>query len=178
MEVRGSVELRVLAGRKVGGHAAVFNQESQDLGGFVEIVLPGAFSKSLASGRDVHALLSHKDELILGRVSAGTLALSEDSRGLAFEIDLPETTAGDDVLTSVTRGDLRGASFAFKTPPGGDRWTQKNGMTVRELQTVELHEISLVSNPAYMNTDVARRAMADLAVCPRLANARRWLETV
>lgn len=180
METRGCVEFRRLSGRRIGGYAAVFNSLSADLGGFRELVLPGAFAKSLASGADVHALHSHKPELILGRLSAGTLLLAEDQRGLSFELELPETQAGNDVLASVARGDLKGASFAFKTPKGGDRWTQHKGETVRELRKVELHEISVVADPAYADTEVARRALAanEPVAFPRLSSACRYLETV
>jgi HK97 family phage prohead protease len=176
METRSVVEFRALGGRKIGGYAAVFNQLSEDLGGFVERVLPGAFQESLASGRDVFALHAHKPELILGRLSASTLRLATDQRGLSFEIDLPRNTQGNDVLESVSRGDLKGASFAFKVPNNGDRWTQDQGKSVRELMVVELHEISITADPAYPDTTVAKRALSALVAHSGVTLARRYLE--
>ena len=175
-ETRACVELRALGGRRVGGYAALFDSLSADLGGWFEVVKPGAFTRSLLSV-DVVALHHHKPELILGRSSAGTLRLNVDQRGLAFEIDLPNSTAGSDVLESITRGDLTGASFAFTVPHNGDRWTTQNGKRVRELLDVDLHDISVTARPAYPDTEVARRALLDIHPWQRTL-ANRFLETV
>jgi HK97 family phage prohead protease len=152
-EIRsGSLELRAV-GRKLTGHAAVFNERA-DIGGFQEIVMPGAFTRALASGSDVVALLDHNPSQLLGRTASGTLQLSEDHRGLAFSIDAPATSLGNDVLELVRRGDIRGASFSFRATD--ERWPTRD---LRELRAVELHDISLIqSQPAYAGTDVALRS--------------------
>ena len=182
IERRVAIELRAGGDAKsprLVGHAAVFNSPSQDLGGFTEIVLPGAFKRSLATDRDPLALVQHMPQLVLGRRSAGTLRLSEDARGLAFEIDMPPTQAAADLLISVQRGDVRGASFAFSTPKGGDRWEQRDGKVVRSLLDVDLHEITITAQPAYLDTAVARRSYEiQFAPVPRLRALRRFLETV
>jgi HK97 family phage prohead protease len=116
-------------------------------------------------------------QLVLGRRSAGTLRLHEDQRGLAFEIDLPQTMAAADLLVSVERGDVRGASFAFSTPKGGDKWEMRGGQVVRELLDVDLHEITVTAQPAYLDTDVARRALLQFSTGPRVRALRRFLET-
>jgi HK97 family phage prohead protease len=116
IERRTAIELRAGGDKKsprLVGHAAIFNSPSQDLGGFTEIVKPGAFTRTLKTDRDPLALVQHMPQLVLGRRSAGTLKLTEDARGLAFEIDVPDTTTARDLLVSVERGDVRGASFAF-----------------------------------------------------------------
>lgn len=181
-ERRVAIELRAAGDRKsprLVGYAAVFNAPSQDLGGFTEIVLPGAFARTLKAGRDPLALVQHMPQLVLGRRSAGTLRLQEDQRGLAFEIDVPETTAARDLLVSVERGDVGGASFAFSTPKGGDRWSMRAGKVVRELVDVDLHEITITARPAYLDTSVARRSFElQFAPMPRLHSLRRFLETV
>lgn len=181
MERRTASELR-LAGSKTAprlvGYAAVYDARSDDLGGFREYVRRGAFTRSLREGGDVLALVHHRPELILGRRSAGTLRLAEDERGLAFEIDLPDTQAARDLAISVGRGDVRGASFAFTTPRGGDKWSTRDGQTVRELLDVNLHDVTVTAAPAYPDTEVARRAFEGLRTHPRLAVARRYLETV
>jgi HK97 family phage prohead protease len=182
IERRVAVELRAGGDKRsprLIGHAAVYNSPSQDLGGFTEIVLPGAFTRTLKSDRDPLALVQHMPQLVLGRRSAGTLRLSEDQRGLAFEIDVPDTTAARDLLVSVERGDVRGASFAFSTPKGGDRWEQRGGAVVRSLVDVDLHEITITAQPAYLDTAVARRSYEiQFAPTPRLRALRRFLETV
>jgi HK97 family phage prohead protease len=182
IERRIGVELRSAGNAKsprLVGHAAVFNSPSQDLGGFTEIMRPGAFARTLKSDRDPLALVQHMPQLVLGRRGAGTLRLAEDARGLAFEIDLPQTMAAADLLVSVERGDVRGASFAFSTPKGGDRWENRSGQVVRELLDVDLHEITVTAQPAYLDTSVARRSFAmQFAAGPRLRVMRRFLETV
>src|SRR5688572_16918348 len=62
---------------------------------------------------DARALFNHDPNMLLGRAGAGTLRLSTDARGLRYEIDIPDTTVGRDVATSIARGDLAGSSFAF-----------------------------------------------------------------
>ena len=165
-------------GRLVG-HAAVFDSPSEDLGGFTEIIRRGAFARSLASDKtDPLALVQHLPHLVLGRRSAGTLRLSEDEKGLAFEVDLPDTTAARDLATSVKRGDISGASFAFTVPDGGDKWTVAGEHVLRELVDVDLHEITVTAVPAYPDTSVAKRALDLIRPRPRLNLARRFLETI
>jgi HK97 family phage prohead protease len=182
IERRVAIELRAGGDKRsprLAGYAAVFNSPSQDLGGFTEIVMPGAFKRSLASARDPLALVQHMPQLVLGRRSAGTLSLSEDPRGLAFEIDVPDTTAARDLLVSVERGDVTGASFAFSTPAGGDRWQMRGEAVIRELLDVDLHEITITAQPAYLDTTVARRALEARATPrPRLRALRRFMETL
>lgn len=181
MERRIATEFRIEnAGRspRLAGYAAVFDKPSLDLGGFTEIVKPGAFTRTLASTRDPLALVQHMPQLVLGRRSAGTLRLAQDRRGLAFEIDLPDTTMARDLLVSVERGDIRGASFAFSTPAGGDRWEQRGKTALRELLDVDLHEITITAQPAYPDTDVARRSLELTFSRPRLRTLKRFLETV
>lgn len=180
-ERRPALELRAIGGStpKLEGYAAVFDRASEDLGGFVEYVRPGAFKRSLASNRlDPMALVHHMPHLVLGRRSSGTLRLSEDSRGLHFEVDLPNTTTARDLAVSVERGDIRGASFAFTTADNGDRWNVNGDLVTRDLLDVDLHEITITPTPAYPDTEVAKRALATLTTPRRgVLLARRFLES-
>jgi uncharacterized protein len=180
-ERRPALELRARGGNtpRLEGYAAVFDSPSEDLGGFVEYVRPGAFKRSLQSNRaDPMALVHHLPHLVLGRRSAGTLRLSEDTKGLQFEVDLPDTGTARDLLVSVERGDIRGASFAFTIAPQGDRWNVQGDLVTRDLLDVDLHEITITPTPAYPDTEVARRALASLSTPHRVALARRYLETL
>lgn len=152
LERRAFAELRS-NGRKIEGYAATFNAEA-DLGGFRERIAPGAFRAALES--DILALLDHDTGKVLGRTRSGSLRLSEDSKGLAFSLDLPDTQAGRDVIALAERQDLGGMSFGFTIPEGGEAW---DGAT-RTLRTIGLREISIVSAwPAYPDTEIALRAL-------------------
>jgi HK97 family phage prohead protease len=140
------------------GYAAKFNSRSHDLGGFVEIVAPGAFKTSLANKPDVRALYEHDPAKILGRATAGTLTLAEDGTGLRVEITPPDTTIGRDVLELVKRGDISGMSFGFRTI--SDTWHEDpDKRMVRTLQEVVLNEVSVVGQPAYPQTEIALRSL-------------------
>lgn len=147
-----AVEVRV--GDPVGkplisGHAAVFNQLSQDLGGFREMIQPGAFSNTLKDG-DARALWNHNADHVLGRASTGTLRLWEDENGLAFEIDPPNTQTGRDLVELIQRGDVDAMSFGFNTV--SDRWSNGPEGTLRTLVEVRLYDVSPVTFPAYPQT--------------------------
>ncbi|MCB1727223.1 MAG: HK97 family phage prohead protease [Gammaproteobacteria bacterium] len=174
-ERRVAAELRASQSGRLEGYAAVFGVSSHDLGGFREIVRSGAFARSLKSSGHVRALYDHDGRSVLGRVGAGTLRLAEDTRGLHFEIDLPPTTVGKDLAVLVERGDVAGASFAFRVPPNGDEWRNTDSGIVRELLDVDLHEITVTADPAYPDTTVAKRHIPLLH--RRLALALRYLET-
>jgi HK97 family phage prohead protease len=159
-------------GRRLEGYAAVFGSETR-IADFVESIAPGAFAASLAERADILGLVDHDPSRVLARTRSGTLRLAEDSRGLHFDLDLPNTTAANDVLALAERGDLGGASFAFSVRKDGERW---NG-DKRELRSLHLHEISVVSAwPAYPETIVQARQRPTLF--PRVALARRYLETL
>lgn len=140
----------------IAGHAAVFDQLSQDLGDFREKIAPGAFSRTLSSA-DVRALFNHDPNYVLGRNKSGTLRLSEDNTGLAIEIDMPDTQFSRDLQISMGRGDISQMSFGFRTV--SDKWEKRDGGWIRTLSEVELFDVSPVTYPAYPQTDVAVRSM-------------------
>lgn len=156
-----------LEGRQLVGLAAPFDSETR-IGEFRERIAPGAFTRSLAEGRDILALSDHDPAKVLGRTKSGTLHLEEGPDGLRFRLQLPETTIGNDLRALAQRGDLGGVSFGFRAIR--DSWEGE----VRTLHEVELHEVSIVQSfPAYPDTTVALRSRPD-----RGRDARRaWLET-
>lgn len=158
-------------GKTLTGYAAVFNSEAV-LGDFSEVIRQGAFAKSLATGSNIRALYQHQGDALLGTTRGGTLQLREDAKGLAFELDLPETSHGKDLAILVGRGDVAGCSFGFKVPAGGDRWERRGSRLVRELVHVDLVEITLTSDPAYQDTTVALRSQR----AALLVNCHLWLD--
>jgi HK97 family phage prohead protease len=140
---------------KITGYASVFNSPSVDLGGFTEVIAPGAFKKSLKRGDEVVALIEHQGGLAtLGRRSASTLELKEDSKGLRTTIIPPNTTAGRDAVELVRRGDLSKMSFAFI--PQVEEWD--NDLSVRTIKEADIFDVSLVAQPAYANTSAGLRS--------------------
>jgi|SRR5215510_10331875 len=161
-----AIEFRA-AGRRLEGHAAVFEVEAR-LDGFTEIICPGAFAASLRANNDILALWDHDPTKVLARTKSKTLRLAEDSRGLAFDLDVPPTSAGNDVLALAESRNLGGMSFGFTVEEETWRGTR------RELRSINLLEISVVSAwPSYPQTTIIARARPPL----RLVMAKRFLET-
>ena len=161
LETRVSAEFRMeLSGQKIVGYAAKFApNRSQDLGGFIEQIDPQAFTRSLKAGADVRALIDHNPSLILGRTLSGTLQLSTDSTGLLVEITPPDTSYSRDLMVSLERGDVTQMSFAFITKQ--DSWDKEESLNIRTLLDVDLHDVSAVTYPAYLNTDIGLRSLLE-----------------
>ena len=137
------------------GYAAKFNSPSEDLGGFVETIEPGAFRKSLRSRNDVKLLVNHDTGRVLASSRSGTMKLYEDEIGLRVEASLPNTTDGRDMAELLRRGDLNKMSFGFSVQK--DPWN--NEMTQRTLKSVRLFETSIVAFPAYAATEAMVRSL-------------------
>jgi uncharacterized protein len=141
-------------GNRLVGYCAVWDSPTTITEGrntFVEVIRRGAFSKSLKD--DVIATYNHDYSRLLGRVSSGTLRLTEDNHGLRFEVDLPESAV--DIKELVQRKDLVGGSFTFSVRVGGEKWNKDS----RELLDLVLHEVApVVVMPAYSSTSVNLRS--------------------
>lgn len=148
-------------GMSFTGYAAVFDSPSEPLP-FTEYIREGAFKRSLKSRNEIKLFMNHNTDVVLGSTRAGTLRLTEDSRGLLAQADLPDTSAGRDLSVLMKRGDVSSMSFGFSVPPKGDKWSQ-DGST-RELHQIRLHEVSIVTGfPAYAATTASVRSLDILA---------------
>ena len=165
-------ELRVAtdeSGTKKLSGIIPYNQRSADLGGFFEVIAPGAFAKCL--GNDILALRDHDSKILLGRTKSKTLRFSDESDGLHYEIDLPNTSQANDLIESVNRGDLDSTSFGFFTIQ--DDWLNSTDETVRTLIEVDLFEVSPCSFAAYPTSSVSIRSLfPDGAVQPPAKESR------
>lgn len=158
---RDTVQLRANtdAAPHLAGYALKFERYSQNLGGFVEQVARGAVDKSIADGADVLCRWNHDDAGLLGRTGSGTLALTVDDTGLAYDVALPDTTVGRDVAALAARGDVTHSSFAFRTLE--DEWgVTEQGFPLRTLNQVALVDVAPVNSPAYLDTSVGVRSLA------------------
>lgn len=159
------------------GYASKFNLLSQNLGGFVEAVAPGAFEKSISDELRVLCRYNHDDNYLLGTTEADTLTLAIDEVGLGYEDDLPDTSAGRDVAVLAARGDLRYSSFAFYCIE--DEWsTTPQGFPLRTLLQVQLVDVAPVNSPAYLDSTVAMRSLSERIGVPVTALQGKPVEEV
>lgn len=159
IEKRGGglgVETRDADGKRtLVGYAAVWNSDTTIGDYFVERIAPGAFSKAI--GGDILALYDHDMGRVLGRTKSKTLRLSEDNFGLKVEIDIPDTTDGNDLWKLVERGDIAGMSFAFRATK--QEWDDTGDLPKRTVLEAELYEVTATANPAYPDTTLAARSL-------------------
>lgn len=144
---------------KIIGHASVFDSWSETLGGifpFKEIVRKGTFTETIRID-DIRALFNHDPNYVLGRNIAGTLELAEDEIGLRVVITPPDTSWANDLIKNIRRGDISQMSIGFIVLE--DTWGTENGIDIREIKKVQLFDVSIVTYPAYTQTDVGVRAM-------------------
>lgn len=166
IEVRSfNIELRDDFGsepsRHIEGYGSVFNQRSVDLGGFQEIIAPGAFD-GVIERSDVKCYLDHNPDkgiLARSRNGKGSLSLELDERGLKYSFDAPHTNLGDEVVEGLKRGDYSQSSFAFTVE--SESWTkEEDGTYLRTINKIGgLYDVSIVATPAYEGTSVALRSL-------------------
>jgi hypothetical protein len=139
----------------IAGYAAVFNELSEDLGGFREVIMPGAFTDALKAS-DIRALFNHDPSQIVARTKNGTLRVWEDDKGLRYEFTPNmKTHAGRDLVELVKRGDVDQSSFAFSMDGGVEEWDDSGDMPIRRIKRVaRLYDVSPVTYPAYPATEV------------------------
>lgn len=161
-----AAEKRADGKQVVRGYAAVFynpadpNTQYELWQDTFERIMPTAFDAALREKDDVRGLFNHDPSLILGRAAVGTLRLSVDSVGLAYEIDPPDSPNGQNVLAAISRGDVSGSSFAFLVYTGKRGrvvWVEEKQadgrlVAIREIHDLELLDVGPVTYPAYAAT--------------------------
>lgn len=131
--------------------------------GFVRVVermTRETFAKTDFS--DVIAAVNHNMDRIIGRTSAGTVKLQMDNRGIAYDVDVPQTSYGDDLLVSIERKDIRGSSFMFSVDEDEGWEVQEradNEIVVRPRAVARVYEMGPVSMPAYPETTAESRSV-------------------
>lgn len=142
---------------RVSGYAAVFGEETNIAGMFTEVIERGAFTNALERQDDVVFLINH-DGLPLARTRSGTLRLTQDERGLFMETELdgsdPDVRS---IVPKMKRGDLDKMSFAFI--PTRQEWDDSGDMPKRMIQDLQLHDVAIVTTPAYDGTEIGLRSL-------------------
>lgn len=149
--------------RQISGYAVKWEQLSQKLGWFYrfqEKFTKGAFTDSLQNDTQ-RALWNHNTDIVLGSTKNKTLTLEEDEVGLRFDINLPNSTWGNDVYESIKRGDVDGVSFGFSMQT--EEWDESDpDNVIRTVKKAKLFEVSPTPFPAYEgSTEVQARSMDD-----------------
>lgn len=162
IEKRGGtlgVETRAADGKRtLVGYAIVYDSPTL-IGdpdwGFTEVFDPGSMVDAI--GGDIRALVDHDSGRVIGRTKSGTLRLTNDDKGVRAEIDVPDTTDGNDLWALVDRGDISGMSFAFRATK--QEWDDTTSPPTRTVLQAELYEVSAVAFPAYDDTTLAKRSL-------------------
>lgn len=141
------------------GYASVFNSDSEPLP-FIETVMPGSFARTLSQTRDHTFVIDHDDTRLLASRRAKTLTLTEDTRGLLVEADLPNTSYARDLVELHSRGEARSMSFTFGVARGGDMWSDDRKR--RTLSDLKLGHVTVLTGlaPAYRQTTASIRSLA------------------
>ena len=157
--------------RTIEGYAVVFNTRSQLLPDYnvyrlvQEVIDPAAIDENLLRSCDIKALLEHNQNRMLARSynGAGTLTLTKDERGIKYSFEAPDTAEGNYALEMVKRGDLFGSSFAYTTDEAVDgsvTYTKEGDNLIRTVHKIDkLYDVSIVSDPAYLDTSVTARSL-------------------
>lgn len=142
----------------IRGHAAVFNEWTTLYNGkYIKVrekVSPGAFRDAIRENQDVRFLFNHNYDYVLARTKSKTLTLEEDETGLAISAEILDSQRNREmILDPAKRGDISGMSFAFAPRENGVIETRRESDSLieyeYELTSVDLFDVSIVSNPAY-----------------------------
>lgn len=140
----------------IEGYFAVFNSVYQITSSLSESIAPGAFTEAL--GGDVRALVNHDTTLVLGRNTANTLELREDSHGLWGRVRInPNDSAAVDSYERIKRGDVDGCSIGFDIAEEETEYRDDGSIHWTIKKVNPLYEVSVCTFPAYEQTNVQAR---------------------
>lgn len=148
---------------RASGVAMRYGAKSKPIDGrFRERFQTGAFAKTI-SEQDIRSHHEHGGPY-LGRTANGTLRLLDDRSMLAYELDLPDTTAGRDAAHLLEREDIKGSSIGFRALAKGVDWgVDDDGMALRTVREARLFVVDLTVAPAYDDStaEFALRSFAE-----------------
>lgn len=176
-------------GHIVEGIAAVCEQETRIadvFGEFIEVIRKGAFDET--DFDDVRLLVNHDfSGIALARSrrnnksdKPNTMQLFVDENGdvnIKADLDTENNEQARALYSAIGRGDMDGMSFCFYVAEENQRWSDRDGVKVREILKVDkVIEVSAVNFPAYGGTNIDSRSLdSDRRA---LDNARAALDNV
>jgi HK97 family phage prohead protease len=102
----------------------------------------------------------HGKDPRIGGVPIGSIDdLSEDTQGLHVRATLYDHPDVERVRQAIAGRSIKGMSFRFGVPDGGDRWSSRGGVDQREIRDADVHELGPVVFPAYDSTSVSVRSL-------------------
>ena len=144
--------------RMVEGYAALYDSDSNDLGGFTERIAPGAFDETDMS--DTVALFNHDYNFPLAARNNNSLEIIHDEKGIRYRFEMPNTSYGNDLLELMRSGLVSQSSFAFTVRGEDTKWEKDKDKYVRHINKIEkLYDVSPVTVPAYPDTSAAVRSL-------------------
>lgn len=172
-----------VSGRKISGTAIVFDQWSNDLGGFIEIIKRDALDWKTVKKSDIVATMDHRLDYILARSrknNKGNLTLTLDEIGLHFEFEAPNTAKGDEIISHIERGEYDACSFCFSwAVENGDEWVT-DGLQLKHIvkKITALYDVSIVAYPAYSQTSVDVRSRSIIDTVNNLNSLENEIEQI
>ncbi len=155
------------------GYSAIFGQRSKPIVDdlsvnnrpYVETISPGAYRRTLGSGKRQSFVVDHNERMMIASAPQGALRLAEDSKGLHVESPWPRTDYADNVRALYDSGEKLAMSQLFATPKGGDAWDRSAPTHTRTVNEAILKHVSVLATmePAYAGTSASFRSVDDLA---------------
>lgn len=148
-------------GRHISGKAISFDTQSNDIG-FIEILHRGCISQELIDSSNIVFLYNHDYNQVIARANKGKGTLNIDLRedGVYFDLEVPNTTMGNDLLENIRLGNITQCSFGFRyaNEEGAYKDEKIDGVWYRNVYKIgELFDLSAVTYPAYDDTYVNAR---------------------
>lgn len=148
-------------GRHISGKAISFDTQSNDIG-FIEILHRGCISQELIDSSNIVFLYNHDYNQVIARANKGKGTLNIDLRddGVYFDLDVPNTTMGNDLLENIRLGNITQCSFGFRyaNEEGAYKDEKIDDVWYRNVYKIgELFDLSAVTYPAYDDTYVNAR---------------------
>ena len=150
-------------GRNLEGYAAVFGDSariSDTRGDFDETIEPGAFTRSLAKRTPVMQWEHGKDPRV-GLVPIASIdRIGEDTKGLHVRARLFDNPVVEPIRQAIEGGAVKGMSFRFQVPDGGDLWEQtRSRVDKRRVRAADVYEVGPVVWPAYDSATLSVRSL-------------------
>lgn len=171
----GELEIRASpgGGRRLHGRFP-FNSRAMLGPRRFEQFAPGAFEPA----GDVALLAQHDFAKPLASTATGTLTLRSTADALEIDADInpavAETTWARDTLAIVEARLATGLSPGFRVPPGGESVAETGDAMLRTITRAELHEISIVTRPAYADAKVEARSWQATVAFDKGKAFRQW----